>query len=107
MTTKKLNKAFFESAKQAGMIRLLSKSPKFRKQYALFKKRTKHPIGNVFMAAVCIPLGYFLAGFGGIAIGGVIAAIVASTMERYEFGPIDDNILITISSSIVLYMFIL
>lgn len=74
---------------------------------ALFKKRTKHPIGNVFMAAVCIPLGYFLAGFGGIAIGGVIAAIVASTMERYEFGPIDDNILITISSSIVLYMFIL
>jgi len=73
----------------------------------LFKKRTKHPIGNVFMAAVCIPLGYFLAGFGGIAIGGVIAAIVASTMERYEFGPIDDNILITISSSIVLYMFIL
>ncbi len=74
---------------------------------ALFKKRTKHPIGNVFMAAVCIPLGYFLAGFGGIAIGGAIAAIVASTMERYEFGPIDDNILITISSSIVLYMFIL
>ena len=73
----------------------------------LFKKRTKHPIGNVFMAAVCIPLGYFLAGFGGIAIGGAIAAIVASTMERYEFGPIDDNILITISSSIVLYMFIL
>ena len=74
---------------------------------ALFKKRTKHPIGNVFMAAVCIPLGYFLAGFGGIAIGGAIAAIVASTMERYEFGPIDDNILITISSSIVLYIFIL
>jgi len=74
---------------------------------ALFKKRTKHPIGNVFMAAVCIPLGYFLAGFGGIAIGGVIAAIVASTMERYEFGPIDDNILITVSSSIVLYIFIL
>lgn len=74
---------------------------------ALFKKRTKHPIGNVFMAAVCIPLGYFLAGFGGIAIGGAIAAIVASIMERYEFGPIDDNILITISSSIVLYIFIL
>jgi len=73
----------------------------------LFKKRTKHPIGNVLMAVVCIPLGYFLAGFGGIAIGGVIAAIVASTMERYEFGPIDDNILITISSSIVLYISIL
>jgi len=73
----------------------------------LFKKRTKHPIGNVFMAGVCIPFGYFLAGFGGIAIGGAIAAIVASIMERYEFGPIDDNILITVSSSIVLCIFIL
>ena len=72
---------------------------------AVFKKRTKHPIGNVFMAAVCIPLGYFLAGLGGIAIGGVIAAVVASVIERYEFGPIDDNILITVSSSIVLYIF--
>jgi len=72
---------------------------------ALFKKRTKHPIGNIFMAAVCIPLGYFLAGLGGIAIGGIIAAIVASLMERYEFGLIDDNILITVSSSIVLYIF--
>ena len=46
----------------------------------VFKKRTKHPIGNVFMAIVCIPLGYILAGIGGMAIGGVIAAIVASTM---------------------------
>jgi len=73
----------------------------------LFNKRTKHPIGNVFMAAVCTPLGYFLAGFGGIAIGGALAGIVASTMERYEFGPIDDNILITISSSIILYIFML
>jgi len=73
----------------------------------LFKKRTKHPIGNVFMVAVCIPLGYFLGGLGGIAIGGAMAAIVASIMERYEFGPIDDNILITISSSIALYAYLI
>ena len=72
---------------------------------AVFKKRTKHPIGNIFMAIVCIPLGFYLAGIAGIAIGGVIAAIVASFMERVEIGFLDDNILITISSSIVLYIY--
>jgi len=70
---------------------------------AIFKQRLKHPIGNVFMAAVCIPIGYFYAGLGSIAYGGVLAAIVASILERFEYGPIDDNILITISSSLVLY----
>ena len=70
-----------------------------------FKKRHKHPIGNIYMAGVCIPLGYFLASFSsvqGLAIWGVLAAIVASVFERYEFGSIDDNILITISATIVL-----
>lgn len=74
---------------------------------AIFKKRTKHPIGNVFMLALCIPMGYVLVHFSGIpemAMWGVIAAIVASVVERYEIGPIDDNILITVSSSIVLYV---
>jgi hypothetical protein len=69
---------------------------------AVFKKRTKNPIGNVFMVLLCIPLGYYFAGMVGIAIWGVIAAIVASIVERYEFGPIDDNILITVSSTIIL-----
>ena len=74
---------------------------------AIFKKRIKHPIGNVFMLALCIPMGYILVHFSGIpemAMWGVIAAIVASVVERYEIGPIDDNILITVSSSIVLYV---
>ncbi len=74
---------------------------------SIFKKRTKHPIGNVFMLALCIPMGYILTYLSGIpemAIWGVIAAIVASVVERYEIGPIDDNILITVSSSIVLYV---
>jgi dolichol kinase len=70
-----------------------------------FKKRFKHPIGNVFMAAVCIPIGYVFGGYGGIALGGVIAAIIASITERYEFGYLDDNILITFSSSIVLIFY--
>jgi hypothetical protein len=70
-----------------------------------FKERRKHPIGNIYMAGVCIPLGYFLASFSsvqGLAIWGILAAIVASVFERYEFGPIDDNILITISATAVL-----
>ncbi|MEA3458152.1 MAG: hypothetical protein U9R21_05685 [Candidatus Thermoplasmatota archaeon] len=74
---------------------------------AIFKKRTKHPIGNVFMLALCIPMGYILTYLSGIpemAMWGVVAAIVASVVERYEIGPIDDNILITVSSSIVLYV---
>ena len=71
---------------------------------AVFKKRTKHPIGNVFMVIVCIIFGYVLAGQAGIPIWGIIAGIVASVVERYEFGPIDDNILITISASIILYI---
>ena len=74
---------------------------------AAFKKRTKHPIGNVFMLALCIPMGYILTYLSGIpemAMWGIIAAIVASVAERYEIGPIDDNILITVSSSIVLYV---
>lgn len=69
---------------------------------AVFKKRTKNPIGNVFMVMLCIPIGYYFAGMAGIAIWGVIAAIIASIVERYEFGPIDDNILITVSSTIIL-----
>jgi len=70
----------------------------------IFKRRTKHPIGNVFMLAVCLPIGYFFAGLEGLASWGVIAAFVASFVERYEFGPIDDNILITGTVALVLYL---
>ena len=70
---------------------------------ALFKKRFKHPIGNLFMAMVCMLLGYVLGGMGGIPLGAIIAGILASIIERYEFGLIDDNILITLVSSITLY----
>jgi hypothetical protein len=71
---------------------------------AVFKKRTKHPIGNVFMVFVCIPLGFYFAGMASPSLTwwGVLAAVVASFVERYEFGPIDDNILITLSSTIIL-----
>jgi len=74
---------------------------------ALFKKRTKHPLGNLYMFGICAPLGFIFARFSqlpDLIIWAVIAAAVASIIERYEFGPLDDNILITISSSIVVYL---
>lgn len=70
-----------------------------------FKERKKHPIGNVYMIGVCIPIGYYFAyysGVQGLALWGVIAAIVASLFERYEFGIIDDNILIASSAIVIL-----
>ena len=75
-----------------------------------FKERRKHPIGNIYMAGVCIPIGYYFGSLAsqydpslsGMAIWGIVAAIVASVFERYEFGPIDDNILITVGSTLVL-----
>jgi len=72
-----------------------------------FKERVKHPIGNVYMMGICIPIGYYfgnMSGIEGLAIWGVIAAIAASIVEKFEIGPLDDNILISVSSIIVLYM---
>ncbi len=63
----------------------------------MFKRRTKHWIGNIFMAMVTVPLGYI---YGGIP--GAVAGVVAAFIERYEFPPIDDNVLITLSSILVL-----
>jgi len=72
-----------------------------------FKERVKHPIGNVYMMGICIPIGYYfgnMSGIPGLAIWGVIAAIVASIVEKFELGPVDDNILISVSSILVLYI---
>jgi len=67
-----------------------------------FHERRKHPIGNIYMMGVCIPIGYYFASFEGIALWGVFAAIVASFFERYEFGRIDDNVLVTVSATVIL-----
>ena len=70
----------------------------------VIRKRSKSPIGNVFMFIVSAPLGWFVGGLGdpSIPMWGLFAAAVATIVERYEFGPIDDNILITISASLVI-----
>ena len=73
---------------------------------AVIRKRSKSPIGNVFMFIVSAPLGWIVAGMGdpAIPVWGLIAAVVATFVERYEFGPIDDNILITIFATAVLLL---
>ncbi len=71
----------------------------------IFKKRFKHPIGNCFMFAVCAPIGIilaFISGITGMTLWAMLSAAAASFLEKYEFGPIDDNVIITVSSSIVL-----
>jgi phytol kinase len=48
--------------------------------------------------------GYYFANMAvnPIPLWGVLAAIVASIVERYEIGPIDDNVLITVTTMIIL-----
>ncbi len=64
---------------------------------AIFGYRTKHWYGNVAMAIVCIPVGFLYAGFYGL-----LAAIVATIVEKVEIGPLDDNILIALTSTVIL-----
>jgi len=68
------------------------------------RARSKHVIGNVFMVVVCIPLGWVVASQADPALPwwGVIAAVVASVAERYEIGPIDDNVFIAVFSTLIL-----
>lgn len=68
------------------------------------RQRSKSPIGNLFMLLVCAPMGWVIGGLAdpGIPEWGLLAAILASWIERYEIGPIDDNILITLAASGVL-----
>jgi dolichol kinase len=67
---------------------------------ALFGRRTKHWVGNVAMATLCIPMCVALAGAG----GGITAA-VASFVERFEANPIDDNLLISATATVLLILF--
>lgn len=72
----------------------------------MFRKRTKSAWGNLGMAILCLPLGWFVGNLASpsIPLWGLISGAVASFIERYEFGVIDDNVLIIIASSIVLFL---
>ncbi|MEM3507267.1 MAG: dolichol kinase [Candidatus Bathyarchaeia archaeon] len=64
----------------------------------IFKKRTKHWIGNLAMFAFCAPIGYFLGSFHE---AGVLAALVGSSIEHIEkIGKynLDDNITVPLAS---------
>lgn len=63
----------------------------------LFGRRTKHWAGNVAMAAVSIPIGWYYLGVAGAAAG-----LVASVVERFEFPPVDDNVLVPLSAFVFL-----
>ncbi len=63
----------------------------------LFRRRTKHWIGNVAMFTVCAPIGLYYAG-----LPGLLAAAISSFIERFEFGVIDDNVLVTVVAMLVL-----
>ena len=71
---------------------------------AVVRKRSKSMIGNVFMFIVSAPIGWYVGMVAepSIPMWGLIAAAVATYVERYEFGAIDDNILITVFSTIVI-----
>ncbi len=64
---------------------------------ALFQRRTKHWTGNLAMLLVSIPIGYAYAG-----LVGLLAGVVASIVEHYELPPIDDNVLIALSTLAIL-----
>ena len=66
---------------------------------AVFKRRTKHYLGNIAMGAVVLPIGYIYAGPVGLA-----SATVATIAERFESNPIDDNILIAVSSALTIIL---
>ena len=72
----------------------------------MFRKRTKSAWGNLGMAILCLPIGFFVGNSvdPSIPMWGVLSAIVASVVERYEFGVIDDNVLIVIASSLVIFI---
>jgi phytol kinase len=63
----------------------------------IYRRRTKALAGNVAMAAFCVPFGLAVLG-----PSGAIAGLVSSLVERFEFGPVDDNVLVPASALLVL-----
>ncbi|MBO3800447.1 MAG: dolichol kinase [Candidatus Brockarchaeota archaeon] len=65
----------------------------------VFRKRTKSWWGNLAMAVVNTIIGLKLA------LPGVVAGLFSSVIEHFEFGPIDDNITVPVSSFLILTIF--
>jgi phytol kinase len=65
----------------------------------LFKRRTKHWAGNIAMAAVSVPIGWYYLG-----VAGALAGLLASAVERFELSPIDDNVIVPATSFLFLLL---
>ena len=66
---------------------------------AVYKRRTKAWIGNLAMAAFCVPVGYAIAG-----LWGALAGVASSVVEHFELKPLDDNITIPLTALAVLFI---
>ncbi|MBX2813632.1 MAG: hypothetical protein KTR25_17575 [Myxococcales bacterium] len=68
------------------------------------RTRSKHPIGTACMIVVSIPMSIIVANQASppLPIWGIVIALVASVVERYEFGVIDDNVLIGVASTLTI-----
>ena len=64
---------------------------------AVYKRRTKAWIGNLAMAAFCVPVGYAIAG-----VWGALAGAASSVIEHFELKPLDDNITVPLTALAVL-----
>jgi hypothetical protein len=69
-----------------------------------YRQRSKGGVGNLFMLIVCVPMGWMIGqnATPAIPLWGVISAVVATIIERYEIGFIDDNVLIVAAATAVL-----
>ncbi|MEN3047233.1 MAG: dolichol kinase [Candidatus Caldarchaeales archaeon] len=56
---------------------------------ALHRRRTKAFMGNLAMMGFCVPYGFAVLG-----VPGAVAGLLASLVERFEFGPVDDNVIV-------------
>jgi dolichol kinase len=65
----------------------------------MFGRRTKSWWGNLAMAVINVPIGLKLA------LPGVISGLFSSIVEHFEFGVIDDNITVPLSSFLILAFF--
>ncbi|WP_434730976.1 dolichol kinase [Thermogladius sp. KZ2Tp1] len=64
----------------------------------VYGRRTKSWLGNIGMLAVAAVIGYHYAG-----LLGVLAGVVASVVEHFEFPPyLDDNVLISLVSTLII-----
>ncbi|MEM4632320.1 MAG: dolichol kinase [Pyrobaculum sp.] len=66
----------------------------------VFGRRIKHWIGNLAMAAVCIPIGWAYLG-----LIGALAGVLASVVERFEYPPIDDNVIVPLTTFLFLAIY--